>query len=137
MEQRLFNACRKDINKINLFNVYRNGNKNIVKYLIEHGIYIEHEVENDETSLFNAYRSINKNIVKYLIEYGANKNKNKQMTKSGESILLFDAYCLVEKYGAEMNKKNVKNELIENGADKDDKLLFYAYILLKYIIKKI
>jgi len=45
--------------------------------------------------------------------------------------------CLVEKYGAEMNKKNVKNELIENGADKDDKLLFYAYILLKYIIKKI
>jgi hypothetical protein len=35
-----------------------------------------------------------------------------------------------------MNKKNAKNELIENGADKDDKILFYAYILLKYIIKK-
>ncbi|KAG4098759.1 hypothetical protein H8356DRAFT_938467 [Neocallimastix lanati (nom. inval.)] len=72
---------KKKKKKKKLFNVYRNGNKNIVKYLIEHGIYIEHEVENDETSLFNAYRSINKNIVKYLIEYGANKNKNKQMVK--------------------------------------------------------
>jgi len=53
-------------------------NKDLVEYLVEHGVNINKEKWNGGTPLFDACESGNKEeLVKYLLENGADINKRK------------------------------------------------------------
>jgi len=58
-----------------LFKTCRNGHIAIVKYLIEHGVDVNKENNNDESPLYFAFMERQEDIVKYLVEQGANINK--------------------------------------------------------------
>ena len=60
-----------------MFYACKNGNEDLVKYLINHGADINKVNEAGETPLFNACSGKNGNLVKYLIEQGVDINKEK------------------------------------------------------------
>jgi len=62
----------------------KSGNKNLVKYLVEHGADINKEYEYGTTVLFNACRSRNKDLVEYFVENGTDINKE---NRNGETVL--------------------------------------------------
>ena len=93
-----------------LFKACRSGNETAIKYLIEHGAYINITNWKDETPLFEVCGNGNEPIVKYLVEHGADINiKN----TDGETPLFKACYSenlaivkyLVE-HGANINKGN-------------------------------
>ncbi|KAL6635599.1 ankyrin repeat-containing domain protein [Neocallimastix sp. 'constans'] len=91
------------------------GNKNLVKYLVEHGADINKEYEYGTTVLFNACRNRNKDLVEYLVEHGADINKE---NKYGETALLIacgsgniDLVKYLVEHGVDINKKNKYGEI--------------------------
>ena len=115
-----------------------NMNKNLIYYLVEHGIDINKDNMYKERPLFYACRSGNKDLLEYLVEHGANINKEHKndetalfiACKSGDKNLV---EYLVD-HEADINKENKFNEtplfyacksgnkdlieyLVEHGAD--------------------
>jgi len=60
---------------IPLFNACKNGNKNLVEYLVERKTDINKENECSLTPLFIACYNESKNVVEFLVELGADINK--------------------------------------------------------------
>jgi len=85
----------------------RNGNENIVKYLVDHGAYINKQNEYGETSLHYACRNGNENIVKYLVEHGADINKQNSFHETPLHIA-----CM-------SGSENIVEYLIEKGVEVD------------------
>jgi ankyrin repeat protein len=55
----------------------KNGNENLVKYLVKIGVDVKKLNKYGETPLFDACYSGNVNLVKYLVENGVDINKKK------------------------------------------------------------
>jgi len=98
-----------------LFSACENGNENMVKYLIEHGVNINGENCFGETPLFYSCRRGNEKMVKYLIGHGADINKKTKFHKKpllfnacGSGIESFVRY-LVE-HGFDINEKDNNGE---------------------------
>ena len=92
----------------------KNMNKNLINYLVEHGIDINKEDLNGETVLFKACESGNKDLVEYLIKYGADINKESEY---GETPLFRacdsgnkDLVEYLIELGAYLNKENLNDE---------------------------
>eukprot|EP00833_Pecoramyces_ruminatium_P003345 jgi/Orpsp1_1/1177377/evm.model.c7180000061226.1 len=89
---------------IYLFSTCKNGNENLVKYLIKQGADINKKKKRGgETPFFYACKSGNENLVKYLIEQGADINK---VNVVGETILF---------YACKSGNENIVKYLIECG----------------------
>ncbi|KAG4091762.1 ankyrin repeat-containing domain protein [Neocallimastix lanati (nom. inval.)] len=143
-ETSLIKACkiehRANINKKNvcsktpLFISCKNGNIDIVKYLVKNGVDVNTDTIFGETPLFYKCRGGNVVIVKYLIEHGADINKENNF---GEIPLFIscekgnvDIVKYLVEHGADVNKKN----------DKGETPLFYKcrggnVVIVKYLIE--
>jgi len=60
----------------------KNMNKNIINYLVKHGVDINKEDRIGETPLFSACYSGNKKLVKYFVEYGLDINKENKFRET-------------------------------------------------------
>ncbi|KAL6618511.1 ankyrin repeat-containing domain protein [Neocallimastix sp. 'constans'] len=124
-ETSLIKACkiehRANINKKNvcsktpLFISCKNGNIDIVKYLVKNGVDVNTDTIFGETPLFYKCRGGNVVIVKYLIEHGADINKENNF---GEIPLFIscekgnvDIVKYLVEHGADVNKKNDKADV--------------------------
>jgi len=76
----------KDNYETPLYGACRNGNKTIVKYLVELGTNVNKTNKRNKTPLFNACENGNEVIVRYLVENGAEVNKKTKYDKTPLSI---------------------------------------------------
>ncbi|KAL6597975.1 ankyrin repeat-containing domain protein [Neocallimastix sp. 'constans'] len=88
-----------------LFSACKNGNENIVKYLVELGANISKEDVNGATPLFYACENGNENLVKYLVEHGADIYKEDE---NGETSLF---------YTCQNGNENLVKYLVEHEAN--------------------
>jgi len=70
-----------------LFNACKSGNKNVVKFLLNHGADLSVKDNNNETTISFASVSENEHLVKYLVKHGANINTK---DKNGRVLLFYD-----------------------------------------------
>ncbi|KAG4092683.1 ankyrin repeat-containing domain protein [Neocallimastix lanati (nom. inval.)] len=110
-----------------------NMNKNLIYYLIEHGVDINNKKMFKETPLFYACRRRNKDLVEYLVERGADINKE---NKDGETVLFIACKRgnknLTEyfvEHGADINKENKDGESVLFNACKSENKYLIEYLL--------
>ena len=85
--------------------IIENGNKNLLKFLVNHGVDINEVVyKNFEIPLFDECENENKNLVEYLVEHGADINKE---NRDGKTPLY---------YACNGRNKDLVQYLVEHGA---------------------